>query len=375
MVSAAEAMKLRDVEKKSPPSSYKIDFSYVDSQIAKRVNPGYTEDQLKKVYEAFGDLKIGDKTLPFGVGVGQMPPEIYSGNLGTGSNYIDSRIQIIDELLGLLSSAQGPDGQVNQEALHKVNSLLQLSKKVSADNPARAFHHLEFMEAAKTAIANDTEAQSLFNQYNSSVLYDGESLQKTLAELTSRREHLYQIKNQGYDHYEKYGLPGKVAQNALPLAVSAVSSVFFYKDFTTFFKSLWNGKMLLNSERNLFSMKNFMSLPATGVGGGIHNLIKFSGKGLWIALRSHPFIASFSLFVGAATLGSNLYISYKEPNSNLNKALAGIKNLFYGKAKTGFDAFLSWIVPGYGTLYMTDNFHSDKQQNLASLKEQGAKKS
>lgn len=333
----------------------KVDSQLYSSQIANLKKMGFSLESLKTNYEEMKEIK-----LPFGVGVGKLPPEIYSGSLGVGSEYIDKRIGILNQLIEMFQSAQNPDD------LHKIVAFLEMSKKAAGGDSQKAYHYLEVIEAAKVAIKGDSEAEQNFRQYEKSVIYDNVSLQKTISELVKRKEHLEAIKAQGFDSYEKYGIAGSISDHGIQSTIQAVTSFGTFKALTNFsrVKSIISGS---HSLKDLGFWENALSLLSKGTKTGF--------KSGWKALGTFgPWGKFFVLGASAVIAGSKLYTSYNEKDSLVNTVGRTVKDLYYGEATSFMAATASWIIPGFGTIFGTGFFRTEKQKRLEELKNEGVQR-
>jgi hypothetical protein len=333
----------------------KVDSQLYSSQIANLKKMGFSLESLKTNYEEMKEIK-----LPFGVGVGKLPPEIYSGSLGVGSEYIDKRIGILNQLIEMFQSAQNPDD------LHKIVAFLEMSKKAAGGDSQKAYHYLEAIEAAKVAIKGDSEAEQNFRQYEKSVIYDNVSLQKTISELVKRKEHLEAIKAQGFDSYEKYGIAGSISDHGIQSTIQFVTSFGTFKALTNFsrVKSIISGS---NLYQDLGFWENALSCLSSGTKAGF--------KSGWKALGTFgPWGKFFVLGASAVIAGSKLYTSYNDKDSLVNTVGRTVKDLYYGEATSFMAATASWIVPGFGTIFGTGFFRTEKQKRLEELKTEGVQR-
>jgi hypothetical protein len=357
MFTAEQSLNLLDTNVKGASSTNfsKVDSQLYSSQLANLKKMGFSHESLKTKYDEMNQIKH-----PFGVGLGSLPPEIYSGSLGNGSEYINKRIEILNQLIEMFQSAQNPDD------LHKIAAFLEMSKKAAGGDSKKAYHYLEAIEAAKVAIKGDSEAEQNFKQYEKSAIYDNISLQKTISELVKRKEHLEAIKNQGYDSYEKYGVLGRISDNGIQSTIQAVTSFGTFKALTNFsrVKDIISGSTKV---KNLGFWETGLSCLSKGVKGGF----KYGWKALG---KCGPWGKFFVLGASVVIAGSKLYTSYNEKDSLVNTVGKFIKDIYYGEATSFTAATASWIIPGFGTIFGTGYFRTEKQKKLEELKTEGAKR-
>jgi len=329
-----------------------IDSGVLNAQTNKLRSEGFSFESLKTQYE---DIKnqIG---LNFGVPLTKLPEDVYSGKYGKGSKYVDKRLEVLNQLIKLFQSAQTPEDK------HKIVALMELSKKASGGVPNKAIHNLEIIEAAKVAMKGDSVAESNFQQFDKTVIYDDVIFNKTLTELINRKEHLNKIKALGYSTPDDFGTVGKVNDNGIQVATQATSAFSFYKMMKDPNQVLDILKGKVNNNNNSIGL----------LGKGISNLskgVQFLGGKAWGLLGTTPHGKIALLSIGALIVGSKVYVDMQKDESVVKSFTKGIAELYYGEAKTFVAATASWFLPGFGTLYATDLFNSKKDSELKKLKE------
>lgn len=191
----------------------KVNFRKIDKEIYRDnkdalENSGFNLKDLKKSYSSFSGLS---NDYSFGLELGKLPAEVYSGERGDASKYIDKRIDVLNDIINLIQSAKDP------KDLNKITALMELSKEAAGDNQAKAAHYIELKEAAREAVSENPQAKKDLKDYEKGFIYDENLLKQTLEKLIEKRDHLQAIKDQGYNTSE-YGIPGNIADGSVKFA-------------------------------------------------------------------------------------------------------------------------------------------------------------
>lgn len=381
----------------SKPDFKKIDRTILDEHTAGLKSMGFTVKGLKEQYDKIPFDEFETK-FRFGLATSDLPKEVYSGSKGLASGYIDKRLEILNELVSLFQSVKGP------EDLHKITAFLEMSKKAAIQDPKHAAHYIEAIEAAKAVLGDNKDAHQNFKDYEKSFIYDQEIFNKTLRELTRRRDDLKDISKEGFDSFEKDGWSGRLSQHGLQTGLQAYGTYLtgesIYKMPDTF-RSLG----ALNRARE-FATETAITAAKTGrpeaiatatkaaeavtrasaavldkapilgrVLGGLQTTGRFISKYAGTALSAVPLPAKICIGAGLAVWGTaNIVLAWNDKNSFLNNIGTNVGKAYYGNAKNFWAATASWIAPGFGTLYGTDYFTNEREKKLKELQElQGVK--
>ncbi len=376
----------------------KIDRTILDEHTAGLKSMGFTVKGLKEQYDKIPFDEFGTK-FRFGLATSDLPKEVYSGSKGLASDYIDKRLEILNELVNLFQSVKGP------EDLHKITAFLEMSKKAAIQDPKHAAHYIEAIEAAKATLDDNKDAYQNFKDYEKSFIYDPEIFSKTLRELTRRRDDLKDISKEGFDSFEKDGWSGRLSQHGLqtglqaygtyltgesliktPETLRALGTLNRAKEYAieTGIAAAKTGgrpeliKTALRAEEavKIASKTLLDKAPILGrVLGALQTTGRFISKYAGTALGAVPLPAKICIGAGLAVWGTaNIVLAWNDKNSFLNNIGTTVGKAYYGNAKNFWAATASWIAPGFGTLYGTDYFTNEREKRLKELQElQGVK--
>lgn len=380
------------------PNYKKIDRDVYRDNITAVNNAGYRLDGLKEQYQEIPFAQFGT-TYKFGASLEDLSKltEIYSGDKGTASKYVNNRVEILNQVIGLLQGAKSP------EDLHMINAFMEMSLK-AANTPEKAAHYQEIIAAAQEALSNDKEAKDLLRDYPKSFLYDPGSLSKTINELIRRREHLVAIQRQGFsadgfisrgaDHIATDGLEAAgVGATSYSLFKGAKGALLHYKDGVDGVKTLQELEVT-NAAKHIAEQEKFLSnvtcpnklaqiqqrinnvkLASGNIkkAGWLSKTLRGTGKGMkwaWKALGAFGPTGKFVALGVAATYAVALGISScNNEESVLNNIGSTIKETYMGNAKNGWAAFANWTLPFYE--HWGPGMKDSKTEALTKLQQQG----
>jgi hypothetical protein len=319
---------------------------------------------LKERYEALKKIE-----LPFALGVGEMP-QIYVGT-AESQKYVQGRIGLLNDLIGLLENAELPDAQ------HRINCFLEMSKKAGQG----AFHYKEVMAAVKEATKNSSDDRKLIEDYDKTFIYNPNIRASVIDELKKRKEHLVKVDKEGYTSDDQEGwqneLVERTADNGVKSLFQFMNSTFVYRMFA----NVGHIKDVLLSPKNFDTIKN-LQLGQKSAGIGAKALASLSlglRKGLSGALKClgvcGPWGRVFMMGGLAVVGGCKLISDYKKEDSLVRNVGSAIINGIYGDAKNGFAAIAQWIIPGFDSIISPvlglDMFESSREDNLNQLRSEG----
>jgi len=323
-----------------------------------------SQSALKERYEALSKIPV-----EFALGIGEMP-EIYNGT-AQSQKYVQGRIRLLNDLIGLLENAESPDAQ------HRINCFLEMSKKAGQG----AFHYKEVMAAVKEATKNSSDDRKLIEDYDKTFIYNPNIRASVIDELKRRQEHLLKVDKEGYTSDAQEGrlneLVERTADNGVKSLFQIMNLTFLYRMFA----NVGHTKDVLWNPKNFSDIGN-LALGQNKAGIGAKSLASLSlglRKGLSGALKClgvcGPWGRVFMMGGLAVVGGCKLISDYKKEDSLVRNVGSAIINGIYGDAKNGFAAIAQWIIPGFESIISPvlglDMFESSREENLKRLENEG----
>lgn len=415
----------------------KMDKRIYKDQLSNLKASGFSLAGLKEKYDQIpssGFRKVFNKDqileYKFGLSNNNLPHSLYTGQKGVTSEYIKTRLETLNEIIALIDEAVKADPQ-DLTAKHKIAALLELSKEAAGGKQENAPHYQEIIEAAKTVVEQNPSAKANFKDYEKSFIYDNQSLIATLNELSMRRDHLLNIKNEGFKSANvinratdylanEYGVGGLVGDSFRLTAAKSVTSAITTswkgevrmdthkfnknkeeisklqkeakqylaegKNYRTSSNSdLWsqkkadiNRKTYLNRARNhktkiseLRTANKALSKNITGLrknAGWTYRIFSNAGKGL----KYIPKVLGLggpTALVGLGVLGTiTLVDACTNKDSYWGETAKSVKNFFYGSDNWG-SALLTTVIPFYGIAEAVfTEFRGEQYNNLQQIK-------
>ncbi|MCE2929595.1 MAG: hypothetical protein LW817_08210 [Candidatus Caenarcaniphilales bacterium] len=430
MYTVDEALKFFDTNTSINSNSQKPDFKKIDEEVLGThtsilKQQGITEKSLKEAYKKIPNFG-GEYT--FGLGIGRLPSTLYSGNLGENSKYIDARLNILNELIAQFESVKSPEDlhklnafiemskkaaggedkayhyqEASQAAKHVVMKDPEARQNLQDYEKSFIYDTATFQKTLNELVARRDHLQAIkdqgfdsFNEHGWAGRVSDHGLTtaiQTAGIVTTVKGALKSgLILEGIGDIRK-GLNTGIDEDILKEIESHRTNIANFQSKIALAEKARKGAKVKRSipawKGQITKLNNALrKLPSPTGAGDEHiktglaktpiagRLFKWSSQA-YSAIGKHgsKLLGALGPWGKAAVLGgaliiggSKLIVAYNNKDSFIHNIGGTIQDTLKGDAKNWLVALGSWILPGYGSLYGANHFHTERDKKLEELK-------